>query len=240
MQALVVENDLDYALVIAETLRVAGHQVVTAGSTESARQFVAQTPPDLAILAVDVPNEAGLDLCQWLRDMLPDLPIVLIAAPGYSSSIVRGFARGADDYIVKPFHPGELSVRVAALLRRVQVAARRDETLLCASGLSLDQHTRSVAWEGRGLECTQTEFAILQELMSAPGHVVTHTYLNAQIWRYRNMHDGSLLKSHVSSLRKKLREAGCHVDLIRSVHGVGYLLTVDEAPPMYTQSAASA
>lgn len=239
MQVLVVENDTDYALVIAETLRVAGHQVVTAGSTESARQFVAQAAPGLAILAADIPNEEGLDLCQWLRDMFPDMPIVLIAAPGYSSSIVRGFARGADDYIVKPFHPGELSVRVAALLRRVQSASRRTETMLSASGLSLDQQTRSVAWEGRVLECTQTEFAILQELMSAPGHVVAHTYLNAQIWGYRSMHDGSLLKSHVSSMRKKLREAGCQIDLIRSVHGVGYLLSVDEAPPMYVQSASA-
>ncbi len=227
MQILVVEKDRDYALVIAETLRFAGHEIVTSGSTESAMQFVLQTRPDVAVLATEVQSDANLDFCESLRSMFPELPIVLIAPPGRSSSIISGFARGADDYIVKPFHPGELSARVDALIRRSRLATPPG-TVLFASGLSLDQRSRSVAWRDEPLACTQTEFAILQELMASPGQMVTHTHLNAEIWRYPDMHDGSLLKSHVSSLRKKLREAGCASDLIRSVHGVGYVLTVDE------------
>jgi len=239
VQILVVENDLDYALVIAETLRFAGHEIVTAGSTASALHFVQQTRPDVAILANEAPSDAGVDLCASLRSMFPDLPIVLIAAPGRSSNIVCGFERGADDYIVKPFHPGELSARVEALIRRARMTTRHPGTVLSVSGLSLDQRTHSVEWKERVLACTQTEFAILQELMSSPGQMVTHTHLNAQIWRYPDMHDGSLLKSHVSSLRKKLREAGCTTDLIRSVHGVGYVLTVDEPISAFAEAVSA-
>jgi DNA-binding response OmpR family regulator len=144
-----------------------------------------------------------------------------------SQDVVAGLSHGADDYIRKPFHPGELIARVRAAARRKALgtaAGAIGPRQIQGRGLELDAERQVAYADGSDLGCTELEFQILLELTRAPGQVLTYAYLNERVWHYPNMRDSSLLKGHISSLRRKLREAGGDPSTIRTVQGVGYSL----------------
>ncbi len=228
MLVLLVEDDPDYALVSSETLRFGGHEVATASGVGSARHFVMRSRPDLAVVDVVLPDGSGLDLCRWIRERDPELPVLMLSSLDRTADVLSGFSSGADDYITKPFHPSELIARVQALTRRAQVSSQPERRVLnhARAGLSFDQDTKTALFKGVDLGCTETEYAILHELAAA-GQVMSYAQLNSRIWNYPNLQDGALLKGHVSSLRRKLRQAGCEGELVRTVHGVGYALNLD-------------
>ena len=125
MLALIVEDDEDYAEIIAQTLRRESHEVVTMGTVQQAVRFAEKKPPELAVLDVVLPDGSGLDLCRHLRETRPELPVIFLSSLDRSSDIIAGLNSGGDDYLTKPFHPGELLARVRALLRRAARASRR-------------------------------------------------------------------------------------------------------------------
>ena len=226
MLILVAEDDEDYAEIIAETLRRDSHEVVIAGSVDGALRFAKQGQPDLAVLDILLPDGSGLDVGRTLREERPDLPIVFLSSLDRTSDIVAGFGAGADDYVTKPFHPSEFLARVRAVERRYQSSVsdepRRAPVKIQAAGLEFDDDNQSAYLDGTNLNCTRLEFEILREMASVPGQVLSHAFLNERIWSYPNMKDGTLLKGHISSIRRKLRKAGGDEEMIRTVHGVGY------------------
>lgn len=229
MLVLVAEADVDYAEIVAESLRRDSHRVVIAGSASGARRFVERGFPDMAIVSAELPDGSGLDIVRELREESAGLPIIMLSAHDRCDDIVAGFESGADDYIGKPFHPREFVARVRAVIRRAGVrpssaSAPAEQRGIGGEGLEFDHDNSAVYLDGVNLNCTRLEFDILKELAAVPGQVLSHAFLNERIWEYSNMQDGTLLKGHISALRRKLKQAGSSGTMIRTVHGVGYSL----------------
>jgi len=225
MLALVVEDDQDYASIIEYTLKRGGHEVVVALTSSAALNFCRRKRPELVLLDVRLPDGSGYELCKALRQSNPDLPMLFLSSMDSPAAIVEGLQQGADDYLTKPFHPSELLARVSAIVRRsgrsapgAERTARRIET----SGFVVDLDECRAHYLGRDLQCTPTEIEILAELLSYPGEVLSYQLLTNKIWGYTNVHDSTMLKGHVSALRRKLREANVPDRLVQTVHNVGY------------------
>src|SRR5690606_35165539 len=174
---------------------------------------------DMAILDDHLGDDASLDVAREIRDESPDLPIIVVSENGRAANIVAAFEAGADDYIQKPFHPSEFTARVRAVARRyrrLRVApAVGPAPRISGRGLEFDDENASTYLDGRNLGCTRLEFDILKEMAAVPGQVLSHRFLNERIWSYSNLEDGTLLKGHVSAIRRKLRDAGGRPEMIR-------------------------
>jgi DNA-binding response OmpR family regulator len=225
MLSLVVEDDQDYAEIIAHTLRRESHEVVVVSSARAALQFAERKPPALAVLDVVLPDGSGLDICRQLQKNNEDLRVIFLSSLNRASDVISGLNSGGDDYLAKPFHPSELIARVRSVMRRADAAPppnKRGRETIQANGLELDMANASAYLHGINLHCTRLEVDILAELVRYPGQALSHAFLTEEIWGYQNVADATLLKGHVSSIRKKLREAGGSEEMIRTVHGIGY------------------
>jgi len=228
MLILVVDDDADYADLIAQALRRDAHDVAAVTDPQSALRFIGEKRPDLAVLDVVLGAASGFDLCKALREQQPDLAVVFLSSLDRTADIVAGLESGGDDYVTKPFHPSELVARVRAVGRRPKVVVPEQPRALrriAACGLELDPTNYSAALNGINLLCTRTEFEILKELAEYPGQVLSHAFLTERVWGYTNVEDGALLKARISALRRKIRDVGGNEEIIRTVHGVGYSLT---------------
>lgn len=225
---IVVEDDPDYADIISYTLKRESHEVVVFDTAAAAVAFAAKKPLKLAVLDVMLPDATGLELCNVLRRLTPNLPILFLSSLDTSSDVVAGLHAGGDDYMTKPFHPSELAARAQALVRRAGTYAGQTErggTRLSQRGLEADRDGQEAYLDGKPLGCTPFEVEILAQLLHYPGQALSHGFLTQQVWGYSNVQDASLLKGHISSLRKKVKDGGGSPDLIRTVHGVGYSYT---------------
>ena len=229
MLVLVTEDDEEYAEIVAEILRRESHEVVIAGSVNGALRFVEQKLPDLAVLDVMLPDGSGHDVARELRKRSPELPILFLSSLDRVTDRIAGFDAGADDYVAKPFHPAEFVARVRALARRSagEVPVRRPQGVT-VFGLVFDESNGAAYLDGTNLGCTPLEFDIMRELAAVPGQVLSHSYLNDRVWGYGSMTDGTLLKGHISAIRRKMRDAGGTEEMVRTVHGVGYSLVPRE------------
>lgn len=233
MLILVVEDDVDYADIIAELLRREGYAVVIAGSLEGARRVIRQTESiAIAVLDVMLTDGSGLDFASELRQIRPQTRFMFLTGVSGSSAVMNGFQAGADDYITKPFHPAEFMARIRVIARRASETTERPSDEASSEtpaprGIECDRATGTAYFNGVALNCTPLEFRLLRELVSVPEQVLTHAYLNDRIWQYWNLEDGTLLKGHVSSLRRKIKECGGDERMIRTVHGVGYAYVLD-------------
>ena len=228
MRILVVDDDEDYADIITLALQRDLHEVTAVGSATAALRFVESKRPDLVVLDVSLPDGSGLEVCRRLRKTMPDLPVIFLSSLNRSADIVAGLDSGGDDYIAKPFHPSELVARVRAVARRPAQAPAEERAApqrLIAFDLELDLENHSATLAGSNLLCTRLEFQILRELAQYPGQVLSYAFLTERIWGYKNVEDATLLKNHISTIRRKIRDAGGDPDLVRTIHSVGYSLT---------------
>jgi DNA-binding response OmpR family regulator len=228
MLVLVVEDDEDYAEIIAHTLKRDGHEVVHVDNIRGAVRFTERKVPDMAVLDVMLPDGTGIELCSALRAGAPELPILFLSSLDRTGDVIAGLDAGADDYLAKPFHPGELVARTRALLRRAHPQAGAPAQAVervTADGLDIDVTNHLAAFQGETMNCTPIEVDILAQLARYPGQALSHAFLTEKVWGYKNVADATLLKGHVSSIRRKLRDVGGDEDMIRTVHGVGYSFT---------------
>ncbi|MEM6679563.1 MAG: response regulator transcription factor [Pseudomonadota bacterium] len=225
---LVVDDDPHIREVVVFALEKAGHAVSTAGDGAEALRMIEATPPDLVVLDINMPEMDGLELCRRLRRE-GDLPILFLSSRDDEIDRVVGLELGADDYVTKPFSPRELAARVAAILKR---SVPREATPVSEPGphpiahrtaeglLSIDEGRHSVAWEGRPVRLTATEFQLLLIMARQPGRVFDRETLMRGAYA-PNVHvSDRTIDSHVRHVRAKLAEAGAPA-LIETVHGVG-------------------
>lgn len=227
MLAMVVEDDPDYADVVANTLRWDQHDIVILESAAQAMLFSARKRPDLAVVDSVLPDDSGFSLCTRLRQQYQDLPLIMLGPHSGSNDVVAGLRSGADDYVTKPFHPAELLARVQALLRRsgaVSLKPLSSGQRFSSNGLEVDLKRQSVSLDGIELSCTPVELSILTQLVQYPGEVLDHAFLTEQVWGYTEVSNAALLKGHISSIRRKIKAAGGSENMIRTLHGHGYSL----------------
>jgi DNA-binding response OmpR family regulator len=213
---LVVEDDHGLRDVIARGLREECFEVLTAADGASALRTV-DDRVDAVVLDIGLPDSDGRDVCQAMRAVGVDVPVVFLTAHDGLASRLSGFSAGGDDYLAKPFHLAELAARVRAALRR---AGR--EPVVETDGLRLDPVAHVLAVEGgEPVPLTPTEFRLLACLMAAPGAVVRRRTLLRAAWPEGAQVSDNTLDQYLARLRRKLREADRGRG-ISTVRGVGY------------------
>jgi DNA-binding response OmpR family regulator len=225
---MVVEDDDATREFLADNLKADSYGVVTAATGREAFNLLQMKECDLLLLDVMLPDASGYELCRRLRtaDGLaqridPQLPVIMLSGRASDADRVRGFARGADDYVVKPFHYPELAARIGAVLSRA--GSRRDQGVLIVGELRIDPVAREVTLDGRKIELSAKEFALLRTLAEEPTRVFTKEELLRDVWGFKLMGSTRTLDSHASRLRRKLTGSGRR--WIVNVWGVGYRLT---------------
>jgi DNA-binding response OmpR family regulator len=223
---LVVEDHQPTRRFLADNLTADGYELLEADCLSRARRLLAAVGADLVLLDLGLPDGDGLDLVTTLREEGHggagdrDLPLLVLSGRDTELDRLRGFERGCDDYLVKPFSYPELLARVRALLRRAR--RRGGEGRLRIGSLELDTVSRQVRLDGAPISLAKKEFALLSALASDPSRVFTREELLRDVWGYRTYLPTRTVDSHAYRLRGKLNRGGHR--FVINVWGVGYRL----------------
>ena len=220
---LVVDDEPKIARLLRDYLERAGFGVSVAHDGREALMRARTERPDLVILDLGLPELDGLDVTRRLRRD-GDTPIIMLTARDDEIDRVAGLELGADDYVTKPFSPREVVARVRAVLRRRDGSARTDAPLR-AGPLELDPGRMETRVDGRLVDLTATEFALLAALARQPGRVYTRSQLLDAIHGSAFESYERAIDAHVKNLRRKLEPDPRRPSLLLTVHGVGYRLT---------------
>src|SRR4051794_26113068 len=227
---MVVEDDDATREFLADNLLADSYGVVTAATGRQALSLLEVKECQLVILDVMLPDASGFELCRRLRTsdgigqrIDPDLPVIMLSGRTSETDRIRGFARGADDYLGKPFNYSELAARVSAVLRRSR--ARRERGAINVGDLGIDPVSREVRLADRKIDLSAKEFALLHTLATEPLKVFTKEELLRDVWGFKSMGSTRTLDSHASRLRRKLCPSAEGRRWIVNVWGVGYRLT---------------
>ncbi len=226
---LVVEDEEPIAEAIRLRLESEGFEVRVAHDGLGALDLARQKRPDLVVLDLMLPGMDGLDVCRELQRGTW-IPVLMLTARTDETDKVAGFAVGADDYLTKPFSMRELTVRIRAILRRVErVHAAAPDGPVQVRDLTIDERRRRVLAGGREVALTPLQFDILAKLASSPGTVFSRERLMDEVWGYRDPAGSRVVDTHVAALRRKLGDEANEPRYIRTVYGVGYALREDDA-----------
>jgi DNA-binding response OmpR family regulator len=225
-RVLVVDDESVVRDVVVRYLHHDGFDTLEAADGVTARRSIEADRPDLVVLDVMLPECNGLDLCRWIRAE-GNLPVILLTARGEESDRITGLELGADDYVVKPFSPRELVVRIKSILRRVAPAEKRTVRHIEAGGLSIDADRREVLLGGRDVGLTATEFDLLWCLARHPRVAFSREQLLAQVWGYEAALDAgtATVTVHVRRLREKIEDDPSDPRRLSTVWGFGYRFT---------------
>jgi DNA-binding response OmpR family regulator len=221
-RVLIVEDEQDIAGLIKHTLERGGEaDAEIAASGDAALRVVADRPPDVIILDLNLPVLSGVDVCRILRSRsdAPRVPIIMLTARTSEDDRVAGLEQGADDYVTKPFSLRELSARVRAVLRRSAAEGGRAHAKYKSDHLEADFDAVSVAVDGDPIRLTRREFELLRYLVQNKNRVVSRDRLLEKVWGYERLIETRSVDVHVGRLRGKLRAAGRHIE---TVIGLGY------------------
>jgi two-component system, OmpR family, response regulator QseB len=217
MRLLLVEDDAMIGRAVRQGLGNAGFTVDWVTDGRAAELALGNGVYDVAVLDLGLPGKDGMDLLRELRGRRDPLPVLIVTARDAVSDRIAGLNAGADDYVLKPFDLDELVARVRALLRR---HAGGGVTLLECGGLTLDPVRREVRQDGREVQLSAREFALLEALMHRPGAVLSREQLEDTIYGWGEEVGSNAVEVHLHHLRRKLGP-----DSIRNVRGVGYKVT---------------
>jgi two-component system, OmpR family, response regulator MprA len=224
LSILVVDDDPNLLRMLRRGLTLAGYDVHALEDGEAALRSVRDSPPDLIVLDVMLPEPLdGLEVARRVRAAGADVPILMLTARDQVADKVAGFASGADDYLAKPFAFEELLARVGALLRRRALPQQQASERLSYADLELDPATREVWRAGEPLELTAREFDLLAFFVRHPRQVLTRDQLFRSVWGSDYLGGSNIIDANISYLRDKL-EAGGRPRLLQTVRGVGYAL----------------
>ncbi|HEX2312695.1 MAG TPA: response regulator transcription factor [Thermomonospora sp.] len=225
---LVVEDDPNVRAALIRELGARSHTVRSAGTAMDMLRDIAQSPPDLVVLDLGLPDLDGAEALKMLR-AVSDVPVIIATARDDETETVRLLNAGADDYLVKPFTAEHLGARLAALLRRAGGRAG-PVVRLSVGGLRIDVDRREASLDGAPLELTRREFDLLAYLAARPGRVVSRRELLAEVW-HQAYGDDQTIDVHLSWLRRKLGETAASPRYLHTVRGVGVRLAAPEPEP---------
>jgi two-component system KDP operon response regulator KdpE len=216
---LVCDDDPQIRRALKLILRDAGYEVLLTATAEEALDRAALAGPHLAIIDLLLPDQHGIELCRRLREW-SEIPILILSAVGEEQMKIDALAHGADDYVTKPFGPGELVARVRAALRR----AGRDtsDPRVEAGPLTIDLAAHTVWVAGEEVRLTPTEFSLLRVLVLNRGLLMTHRQLLSEVWGPEYADATPVLRTHIANLRSKLQAGRPEPRLIRTDSGIGY------------------
>ncbi len=220
MKILIVEDERKVAQFVERALVEQNYTVGVAASCAAARDALAESPYDAVVLDLGLPDGDGLELLREWRAGGFNEPVLILSARDAVSDRVRGLNLGADDYLPKPFSVDELIARIRSLMRR---HAGIKTTSLEYRGIRLDLLARTAIFEGKPVELTSREFALLELFLQNAGRVLTRTFIAEKVWEAHYDMETNLIDVYVRRLRQKFDPSGAE-PLFKTVRGTGYQL----------------
>ncbi|MBO3274221.1 response regulator transcription factor [Pseudomonas schmalbachii] len=215
MRLLLVEDNVPLADELLASLTRQGYAVDWLADGRDAAVQGASEPYDLIVLDLGLPGKPGLDVLREWRGQGLATPVLILTARASWAERIDGLKAGADDYLTKPFHPEELSLRIQALLRRAHGLANQSH--LDVAGLRLDEGRQSVVQDGREIDLTAAEFRLLRYFMLHPGQLLSKSHLAEHLYDGETERDSNVIEVHVNHLRRKLGR-----EVIETRRGQGY------------------
>lgn len=222
-KVVVVDDDANIRELVRLYLEDEGYEIIQISNGEEALEYVENHVVDLVIMDIMMPKMDGWDLCANLREF-GEMPILMITAKGESTDRIKGFKLGTDDYLVKPFDPVELVLRVKALLKRYRIAT---SSTIKLGSITLDQKSYHVIYkDGKTVTLPMKEFDLLYKLGSYSGQLFTRENLIEQIWGMDYEGDERTVDVHIKRLRERFAEYESDFRIV-TIRGLGYRLEVN-------------
>jgi two-component system, OmpR family, response regulator ResD len=219
---LIVDDEEDMRFLVCMYLENSGFVCLQAGDGEEALQLVKKEKVDLILLDIMMPNMDGFSVCERIRTV-SKVPIIFLTARGDEWDKVKGLKLGGDDYVVKPFSPGELIARIEAVIRRTENLHNDAGDVLTFGAVQINEKGRKVIVDGKEAVLTLKEFDLLLFLAKHNGQVFSREDLLTRIWGYDYYGNVRTVDTHIKTLRLKLKEYG---HFIKTVWGIGYKFEV--------------
>lgn len=218
---LIVDDDVHIRELVLLFLKKEGYELYEAPDGIKALQLLEKVKIDLAVIDIMMPNMDGWELCRELREY-SNIPILMLTAKGETSQKVKGFELGADDYLVKPFEPLELAVRIKALLKRYNITVSQTIEI---GDFKLNRKTHEISFSDMDFTIPLKEFELLFKLASYPGKTFSREQLIEDIWGYDYDGDERTVDVHIKRLRERFSENNFPFR-IKTIWGLGYRLEV--------------
>lgn len=220
IKVLVIDDEKELRDVVAEYLEKEGFQALKAGDGVTAVKIFHDERPDLVILDLMLPDIPGEKVCSVVRQSY-GTPIIMLTSKSSEQDRINGLELGADDYIVKPFSPKELMMRVKAILRRSGISKESME-LMDPNGINIDEKAYVVKKKGKEIDLTPIEFKLLLVMYKNPGRTYTRDQLISYALGYEYEGMNRTIDSHIKNLRQKIEDNPAEPEFIKTVFGVGY------------------
>lgn len=203
-----------------------GYQTVEASSGEEALNVFEEEKPAVAILDIMLPGISGYEVCEKIRDMSPMTGIIMVSAKSQDIDKILGLEKGADDYIIKPFNPQELILRVKSLMRRVNLNPSNQEEIETKSlkdgPFTLDIYSKTFYKDDKEIDVTPTEFTILEYFIKNKGKAMTRDEIMKETWGDNYSNDTKIVDVNIRRIRAKIEENPAKPAFIETVWGTGY------------------
>lgn len=222
VKVLVVEDEPSIRKFIAINLERSGFDVLEAETGEKAVEMAEAYKPGVMVLDVMLPGIDGFEVCTRLRDRMPELIIIMLTARGQDIDKITGLEIGADDYMVKPFNPRELTARINTVLRRMERSKLPEDAPLEFKNLVMDLKSQKFFKDGAEIELTPTEFSVLKMFMSNVGRALSRNELFNSVWGKNYFGDLKTLDVYIRRIREKIEEDPSKPQYIETVWGYGY------------------
>jgi two-component system OmpR family response regulator len=222
LRALVVDDEVNIAELLAMALRYERWDVDVAHTGTAAVKAVRKEAPDVVVLDMMLPDFDGKEVLRRIRAIAPHLPVLFLTARDAVEDRVAGLTAGGDDYVVKPFSLEEVVARLRGLVRRAGMSAEVTGAVLAVGDLVLEEDSREVSRAGEAISLTATEFELLRFLMRNPRRVLSKAQILDRVWNYDFGGQANVVELYISYLRKKI-DAG-REPMIHTMRGAGYVL----------------
>lgn len=222
IKVLVVEDEASIRKFIAINLERSGFDVLEAETGEKGLEMAKACKPEVLVLDVMLPGIDGFQVCARLREEMPELIIIMLTARGQDIDKITGLEIGADDYMVKPFNPRELTARIRTVLRRSEIIKAPDDTPLTYKNLVMDLKAQKFFKDDVEIELTPTEFAVLKMFMSNVGRALSRNEIFNSVWGKNYFGDLKTLDVYIRRIREKIEDNPSKPQYIETVWGFGY------------------
>ena len=220
---LLLEDDVSLIDGLVYSLERNGFSLDVARTVKDAENYLSKHEYDLLLLDVTLPDGTGFEVCEQVRKIGSDVPIIFLTAADEEINVIRGLDSGGDDYITKPFKLGELCSRIKALLRRAGMKAKKDASVLRSGDITIDLLSSRVFFKNKTLDLTAAEYRLLCLLIRNVNLVVTRNQILDELWDGSgNFVDDNTLSVYIRRLREKVEKDPSHPEHLVTVRGFGY------------------
>ncbi|HBJ2611326.1 TPA: response regulator transcription factor [Clostridium botulinum] len=219
---LIVEDESSIRGFVKVNLKMNNFDVIEAETGEEGIEKARKHKPKVVVLDIMLPGVDGLEVCKTLRQEFPNMGIIMLTAKSQDTDKVSGLEYGADDYIIKPFNPLELTLRIKAILRRVNAVKESDDNIITGGPFKIDLYSKKIYKNEEEIDITPTEYLLMKIFIENPGKAFNRDELLDLVWGYDFMGDSKIVDVNIRRLRSKIEETPSEPKFIKTVWGTGY------------------